>query len=196
MDLMAVVWILLAYSLGSVSSAIIVCKLMGLPDPRSEGSGNPGATNVLRIGGKKAAALTLVGDMLKGYLPVALAVWFGCDAITVIAIGIAAFAGHLWPVFFEFKGGKGVATELGVLFGLNPIVGAIVAFIWLFIAKGLKISSLAALVAMALAPLITWYLTGLTVWAVGVAVMSAVLIWRHKSNIQRLLSGEESVIGR
>ena len=196
MDLMAVVWILLAYSLGSVSSAIIVCKLMGLPDPRSEGSGNPGATNVLRIGGKKAAALTLVGDMLKGYIPVALAVWFGLDASTVIAIGIAAFAGHLWPVFFEFKGGKGVATELGVLFGLNPIVGAIVALIWLFIAKGLKISSLAALVAMALAPLITWYLTGLTVWAVGVAVMSAVLIWRHKSNIQRLLSGEESAIGR
>jgi len=195
-DLMIIVWVLLAYSLGSVSSAIIVCKLMGLPDPRSEGSGNPGATNVLRIGGKKAAALTLVGDMLKGYIPVALAMWFWLDAVTVIAIGLAAFIGHLWPVFFEFKGGKGVATELGVLFGLNPMVGAIVALIWLFIAKGLKISSLAALVAMALAPFITWYFSGLTVWAVGVGVMSGVLIWRHKSNIQRLLSGEESAIGR
>jgi len=195
-DLMAVVWVLLAYSLGSVSSAIIVCKLMGLPDPRSEGSGNPGATNVLRIGGKKAAALTLVGDMLKGYLPVALAVWFGCDAITVIAIGIAAFVGHLWPVFFGFAGGKGVATELGVLFGLNPLVGALTAAVWLFIAKGLKISSLAALVAMALAPVFTWYWSGSLPWALGVGFMSLVLVWRHKSNIQRLLSGEESAIGR
>jgi len=195
-DLMAVVWVLLAYSLGSVSSAIIVCKLMGLPDPRSEGSGNPGATNVLRIGGKKAAALTLVGDMLKGYLPVALAMLFWLDAPTVIAIGMAAFAGHLWPVFFEFKGGKGVATELGVLFGLNPIIGAISALVWLFIAKGLKISSLAALVAMALAPVATWFVSGLTTWTVGVAIMSLILIWRHKSNIQRLLSGEESAIGR
>lgn len=196
MDLMAVVWILLAYSLGSVSSAIIVCKLMGLPDPRSEGSGNPGATNVLRIGGKKAAALTLVGDMLKGYIPVALAVWFGLDSLVVIAIGVAAFIGHLWPIFFEFKGGKGVATELGVLFGLNPIIGAMSALIWLFIAKGLKVSSLAALVAMALAPVLTWFIEGSVAWVVGVALMSLVLIWRHKSNIQRLLSGEESMIGR
>jgi glycerol-3-phosphate acyltransferase PlsY len=193
---MAVVWILLAYSLGSVSSAIIVCKLMGLPDPRSEGSGNPGATNVLRIGGKKAAALTLVGDMLKGYIPVALAVWFGLDSLVVIAIGVAAFIGHLWPIFFEFKGGKGVATELGVLFGLNPIIGAMSALIWLFIAKGLKVSSLAALVAMALAPVLTWFIEGSVAWVVGVALMSLVLIWRHKSNIQRLLSGEESMIGR
>jgi glycerol-3-phosphate acyltransferase PlsY len=169
---------------------------MGLPDPRSEGSGNPGATNVLRIGGKKAAALTLVGDMLKGYLPVALAVWFGCDAITVIAIGVAAFVGHLWPVFFEFKGGKGVATELGVLFGLHPVIGALSALVWVFIAKGLKISSLAALIAMALAPVFTWYWSSSLEWTVGVVAMSVVLIWRHKSNIQRLLSGEESAIGR
>jgi glycerol-3-phosphate acyltransferase PlsY len=193
---MAVIWVVLAYGLGSVSSAIIVCRLMGLPDPRSEGSGNPGATNVLRIGGKKAAALTLVGDMLKGYLPVALALWFGLDASTVIAIGIAAFVGHLWPVFFGFAGGKGVATELGVLFGLHPVIGALSAAIWLFIAKGLKVSSLAALVAMALAPVFTWYWSGSLVWALGVAAMSLILIWRHKSNIQRLLNGEESAIGR
>jgi glycerol-3-phosphate acyltransferase PlsY len=196
MELMAIMWIALAYMLGSVSSAIIVCKLMGLPDPRLEGSGNPGATNVLRIGGKKAAALTLVGDMLKGYLPVALAVGFNLEDTTVIMIGIAAFIGHLWPVFFGFVGGKGVATELGVLFGLHPAIGAFGALVWLFIAKGLKISSLAALVAMALAPIFTWYWSDSVVWSTGVASMSLLLTWRHKSNIQRLLSGEESAIGR
>lgn len=190
-------WVLVAYLLGSVSSAIIVCRLMGLPDPRSEGSGNPGATNVLRIGGKKAAALTLVGDMLKGYIPVALAAWFGLAPEVIIAIGVAAFVGHLWPVFFNFQGGKGVATELGVLFGLHPVIGLVIAAVWLFIAKGLKISSLAALVAMTLAPVMVWFWTGGELsWTLGVAVMSILLIIRHKSNIQRLLSGEESAIGR
>jgi len=196
MDVMAIGWVLAAYLLGSLSSAIIVCRLMGLPDPRNEGSGNPGATNVLRIGGKKAAAFTLVGDMLKGYLPVALAVWMSVDPLWVIAIGVAAFVGHLWPVFFGFEGGKGVATELGVLFGLHPIIGAITGLVWLFIAKGLKISSLAALVAMTLAPVVTWWWSDDLNWALGVLAMSLVLIWRHKSNIQRLLSGEESAIGR
>lgn len=191
-----IVWIVLAYALGSLSSAIIVCRLMGLPDPREQGSGNPGATNVLRIGGKKAAAITLLGDMLKGYVPVVLAVAFGLDPLVVLAIGMAAFVGHLWPVFFGFAGGKGVATELGVLFGLHPVIGGVVAAIWLFIAKGLKISSLAALVAMALAPVIVWFWSDNIAWTVGVALMSAVLIWRHKSNIQRLLSGEETSIGR
>ena len=190
-------WVLVAYLLGSVSSAIIVCRLMGLPDPRSEGSGNPGATNVLRIGGKKAAALTLVGDMLKGYVPVALAVWYGLSAEIIIAMGVAAFVGHLWPVFFKFEGGKGVATELGVLFGLHPVIGLVIAGIWLFIAKGLKISSLAALVAMTLAPVIVWFWTeGELSWTLGVALMSLLLIIRHKSNIQRLMSGEETTIGR
>lgn len=196
MDVVVLLWVGMAYLLGSLSSAIIVCRLMGLPDPRSEGSGNPGATNVLRIGGKRAAALTLVGDMLKGYIPVALAVWFQFEPAVVIAIGVAAFLGHLWPVFFGFAGGKGVATELGVLFGLHPIIGAIVGLIWLFIAKGMKISSLAALVAMSLAPVIVWWWAESWVWVTGVALMSMVLIWRHKSNIQRLLSGEESAIGR
>lgn len=190
-------WVLVAYLLGSVSSAIIVCRLMGLPDPRSEGSGNPGATNVLRIGGKKAAALTLVGDMLKGYIPVALAVWYGLSAEIIIAIGVAAFVGHLWPVFFKFEGGKGVATELGVLFGLHPVIGLVIAGIWLFIAKGLKISSLAALVAMTLAPVMVWFWTeGELSWTLGVVLMSLLLIIRHKSNIQRLMSGEETTIGR
>lgn len=193
--LVEVLWVVVAYLLGSLSSAIIVCRLMGLPDPRSEGSGNPGATNVLRIGGKKAAAFTLVGDMLKGYLPVVMAVWWQLSPEAIIAVGVAAFVGHLWPVFFGFDGGKGVATELGVLFGLHPVIGALVAAVWLFIAKGLKISSLAALVAMLLAPVITWYWTQDLIWTLGVAAMSVVLIWRHKANIQRLLSGAEGKIG-
>lgn len=197
MDVLSLVWVGLAYLVGSVSSAIVVCRLMGLPDPRSEGSGNPGATNVLRIGGKKAAALTLAGDMLKGYVPVALAVGFGLAPEVVIAIGVAAFVGHLWPVFFGFQGGKGVATELGVLFGLHPLIGAAAGATWLLIAKGLKISSLAALVAMTLAPVYVWYLAGGELsWVLGVAAMSAVLVWRHRSNITRLLRGEESSIGR
>lgn len=191
------IWVLLAYLLGSVSSAIIVCRLMGLPDPRTEGSGNPGATNVLRIGGKKAAALTLLGDMLKGYLPVALAVWAGLAPEVIIAIGVAAFVGHLWPVFFAFQGGKGVATELGVLFGLHPVIGLVIAGVWLLIAKGMKISSLAALIAMTLAPVMVWFWTkGELSWTLGVAMMSVILMIRHKSNIQRLLSGEETSIGR
>lgn len=185
-----------AYLLGSLSSAIIVCRLMGLPDPREQGSGNPGATNVLRIGGKKAAAITLFGDMLKGYLPVALAVYVGLETSVVIYISIAAFVGHLWPVFFRFEGGKGVATLLGVLFGLDPVIGAFAGAVWLLIAKGLKISSLAALIAMTLAPIFVWYWTGYEAWTIGVSAMSLLLIWRHKSNIQRLLSGEESAIGR
>lgn len=195
--LLDLVWVLLAYLLGSFSSAIIVCRLMGLPDPRTEGSGNPGATNVLRIGGKKAATLTLLGDMLKGYVPVALAMWFGLTTDVVIAIGVAAFVGHLWPVFFAFQGGKGVATELGVLFGLHPVIGLVIAGVWLLIAKGLKISSLAALIAMALAPVMVWFWTqGELSWTLGVALMSVILMIRHKSNIQRLLSGKESTIGR
>jgi glycerol-3-phosphate acyltransferase PlsY len=185
-----------AYLLGSLSSAIIVCRLMGLPDPREQGSGNPGATNVLRIGGKKAAAITLFGDMLKGYLPVALAVYANLETSVIIYIGVAAFIGHLWPVFFRFEGGKGVATLLGVLFGLDPVIGAFAGGVWLLIAKGLKISSLAALIAMTLAPVFVWYWTGYEDWTIGVSAMSLMLIWRHKSNIQRLLSGEESAIGR
>lgn len=191
--------ILLSYLLGSVSSAIIVCRLMGLPDPRQEGSGNPGATNVLRIGGKKAAALTLMGDLLKGYVPVWLALMFDLDATLVILIGVAAFVGHLWPIFFGFSGGKGVATELGVLFALHPLVGTLVAAIWLLIAKGLKISSLAALVAMVCAPAIVWWLVpeaSRIPWVAGVSAMSMVLLVRHKDNIQRLLNGEEGRIGQ
>jgi len=186
-----------AYLLGSLSSAIIVCKLAGLPDPRGQGSGNPGATNVLRLGSKKAAAITLLGDMLKGLLPVLLAVYLQVDWLVLGLVGFAAFVGHLYPVFFQFKGGKGVATLLGVLFGFNLWAGLATAATWLFIAKGLKISSLSALVAMALAPLFVWLFVGAQ-WALILATLAMVVLsfWRHRSNIARLVKGEESLIGK
>ena len=188
--------ILAAYLIGSISSAIIVCRLMGLPDPRSEGSNNPGATNVLRIGGKKAAAITLLGDMLKGVLPVAAGHLFDVSTLTFALAAMAAFLGHLYPVFFGFKGGKGVATALGTQFGLHWGIGLAVAGIWLFMAKVVKISSLSALVSMALAPVIIYWIWPANELIVMQIIMSMILFWRHKSNIQRLISGEESLIGK
>jgi len=193
----SIVFIVVAYLVGSVSTAIIVCKLMGLPDPREGGSGNPGATNVLRIGGekgKKAAAITLVGDMLKGLLPVLIAHWLGVSTLMVVLVGFAAFIGHLYPVFFQFKGGKGVATMLGVMFGLSLPIGLAVAGTWLFVAKVLKISSLSALIATILAPIYIWFLSGNVEWVYVTSVMTLILFWRHRGNIQRLLNGEESLI--
>jgi len=188
--------IVAAYLIGSISSAIIVCRLMGLPDPRSEGSNNPGATNVLRIGGKKAAAITLLGDMLKGVLPVAAGHLFDVSTLTFALAAMAAFLGHLYPVFFGFKGGKGVATALGTQFGLHWGIGLAVAGIWLFMAKVVKISSLSALVSMALAPVIIYWIWPADELIVMQIIMSIILFWRHKSNIQRLISGEESLIGK
>ena len=185
-----------AYLIGSISSAIIVCRLMGLPDPRSEGSNNPGATNVLRIGGKKAAAITLLGDMLKGVLPVAAGHLLDVSTLTFALAAMAAFLGHLYPVFFGFKGGKGVATALGTQFGLHWGIGLAVAGIWLFMAKVVKISSLSALVSMALAPVIIYCIWPADELIVMQIIMSIILFWRHKSNIQRLISGEESLIGK
>ncbi len=185
-----------AYLIGSISSAIIVCRLMGLPDPRSEGSNNPGATNVLRIGGKKAAAITLLGDMLKGVLPVAAGHLLDVSTLTFALAAMAAFLGHLYPVFFGFKGGKGVATTLGTQFGLHWGIGLAVAGIWLFMAKVVKISSLSALVSMALAPVIIYWIWPADELIVMQIIMSIILFWRHKSNIQRLISGEESLIGK
>ncbi|WP_295436896.1 glycerol-3-phosphate 1-O-acyltransferase PlsY [uncultured Thiodictyon sp.] len=187
-----------AYLLGSISSAIIVCRLMGLPDPRTQGSNNPGATNVLRIGGKKAAAITLFGDSLKGLIPMLAAHLLGVGPAVLAMTGLAAFIGHLFPVFFGFRGGKGVATALGVQFGLGAAVfgfwvpvGLPVALIWLFVAKVLKFSSLAALISMPLAPLIVW-LMGLPPVLIGMQlVMTGLLIWRHRSNIEKLLTGRE-----
>ena len=184
-----------AYLLGSLSSAIIVCRLMGLPDPRTQGSNNPGATNVLRIGGKKAAAITLLGDSLKGFLPTLVAAHIIDAGTAVVAItAMAAFLGHLYPLFFRFQGGKGVATALGMQFGLGWEIGASIGLIWLFMAKVLNISSLAALVSMALAPMVVWYFWPASELIVMQAVMSVILFWRHRSNIQNLLSGREGKI--
>ncbi len=183
--------IIAAYLLGSISSAIIVCRLMGLPDPRTLGSNNPGATNVLRIGGKKAAAITLFGDGLKGFIPVFIGLKLGVSPLVLGLTGLAAFLGHLYPLFFGFKGGKGVATLLGIQFGFSWMIGAAIAGIWLFVAFGLKISSLAALIAMALAPLVVWYFSGAPALITIQAIISIILFWRHRTNIQDLLSGKE-----
>ena len=188
--------ILFAYLLGSIATAIVTCKLMGLPDPRTQGSNNPGATNVLRFGGKRAAAITLLGDGLKGVIPVVLARFvFGIEDYTwLILIGIAAFLGHLYPVFYGFKGGKGVATAIGVFLGVNLWGGLAFVATWLIMAKGFKISSLAALIATALSPLYFWMITGHAQLTLGVGVITVLIFWRHRSNIQKLLDGSEDKI--
>ncbi len=187
--------IILAYLAGSLSAAIIVCKLLGLPDPRSAGSKNPGATNVLRYGGKRAAAITLVGDMVKGLLPVLLAKALGVSPAVLGATALAAFLGHLYPVFFGFQGGKGVATAFGVLVGMHWPLGLALVATWLVMALISRISSLSALTAATLAPLYTWWLTGELVLTGVTVVLAVMLIWRHRSNIQRLLAGTEGHIG-
>lgn len=180
-----------AYLLGSISSAIIVCRVLGLPDPRGQGSGNPGATNVLRIGGKKAAAITLMGDMLKGLIPVLIAKLLGASIALQALVALAAFLGHLYPIFFGFRGGKGVATALGVLLGLHWPVGLLTITTWLVIAKLFKISSLSALISMLVAPLYIWWLIPDRSLIIAVVFMVALLFWRHRSNIRNLIQGTE-----
>jgi acyl phosphate:glycerol-3-phosphate acyltransferase len=187
--------ILFAYLLGSVSTAIVLSRLLGLPDPRGYGSGNPGATNVLRRGGKKAAAVVLLGDMLKGLVPVLIAKALGTSELVVGLTGLAAFIGHLYPVFFNFEGGKGVATSLGVLIGLSPWVGLAAIATWLAIAVVFRYSSLSALVAAMLVPLYMAWLTPVSAWIASTVLMSAMLLWRHRANIEKLLSGREDKIG-
>jgi acyl phosphate:glycerol-3-phosphate acyltransferase len=187
--------IVFAYLLGSISFAVLVSKLMGLPDPHTYGSKNPGATNVLRTGSKVAALLTLIGDSCKGAVAVLLAIAFVTTVPVELAlVGLAAFLGHLYPVFHRFQGGKGVATAAGVLLALDWRVGLGTLLTWGIIALFLRYSSLAALVAALFAPLGTAYLLGWQAAAV-VAVISAFMIWRHKGNIQRLLAGTEPRIG-
>jgi glycerol-3-phosphate acyltransferase PlsY len=183
-----------AYLLGSISSAIIVCRLMGLPDPRTQGSNNPGATNVLRLGGKKPAAITLLGDSLKGLVPMVLAHLLNASPTVLALTGAAAFLGHLYPLYFGFKGGKGVATALGVQFGLHWGIGVGVGLIWLFVAKVVNISSLSALVSMALAPFIVWLIWPAPELVVMQILISLILFWRHRSNIQNLRQGTEGTI--
>ena len=184
------------YLLGSVSSAVVVSRLMNLPDPRSEGSGNPGATNVLRLGNKVGAGLTLSGDILKGVLPVLAARWLSDDSLSVALAGAGAFFGHLFPLFFGFKGGKGVATALGVFATISlPVAGGL-ALTWLVVALVFRYSSMAALMSAASAPLWTWWLLATPVYT-GLAVLLALmLILRHRTNIGRLLAGTESKIGK
>lgn len=187
---------LLGYLFGSVSSAIIVCRLMRLPDPRTQGSGNPGATNVLRVGGKKPAAITLLGDLLKGTIPVLIAWAVQPEPMTLAWVGAAAYLGHLYPVFFGFKGGKGVATGLGVLLGWSPLVLLLVAGTWLLMAAIFRISSLAALTAFLLAPLYLWWLTGEEALVGAMIIITVITYWRHRSNIVKILNGTESRIGQ
>lgn len=187
--------ILIAYLFGSLNSAIILCKMMGLPDPREQGSGNPGATNVLRFGGKKLAATVLFFDVLKGVIPVLLALFLETEQAIIAAVAFAAFIGHLYPVFFRFKGGKGVATAFGVLLAMNWMIGLAILATWLLIALIFKLSSLSALTAAVLAPLYTWWVTGSDITTAITIIMSALLLWRHRSNIRNLLTGKEPKIG-
>lgn len=190
---------LAAYLIGSLSFAVIVSRVMGLSDPRSYGSGNPGATNVLRSGNKTAAVLTLLFDALKGYVPVLLVDLYGepygLRSGTVALVGLAAFLGHLWPVFFRFKGGKGVATAAGVLFAFNPWLGLATLLTWVIIAAFFRYSSLAAIVAAAFAPFYQLLIWGGGPIALVAVVMGLLLIWRHSANIQKLIAGTESKLG-
>ncbi len=191
--------VLLSYLMGSISFAVLVSKVMGLPDPHTYGSGNPGATNVLRSGNKTAALLTLLGDAVKGWLAVFLvqqfAQRFGYGEVTVALSGLAAFVGHLFPVFHRFHGGKGVATAAGVLLAIHPWLGLATMLTWLLIAFFFRYSSLAALVAAVFAPFYQVFLFGTSGTALAVLVMSALLVWRHRQNIANLMAGKESRIG-
>jgi glycerol-3-phosphate acyltransferase PlsY len=189
-----------AYLVGSLSFAVIVSRLMGLADPRSYGSHNPGATNVLRSGKRSAAVLTLALDVLKGYLPVlAVLVWgpaWGLGAGSAAWVGVAAFVGHVWPVFFRFQGGKGVATAAGVLFALNPLLGVATLASWAIIAFFFRYVSLASIVAALFAPFYQLLVWGPSFVVLPIALMSLLLVWRHESNIRKLLAGTESRLGQ
>jgi len=192
--------IVAAYLIGSLSFAVIVSRLFGLADPRSYGSKNPGATNVLRSGHRQAAVLTLALDALKGYVPVWLALWlspqFGWGATTIGFVGLAAFLGHLWPLFFRFEGGKGVATAAGVLMAFNPWLGLATLATWVVIAAFFRYASLASIVAALFAPFYQLLLWEPSPLALAIAVMSLLLVWRHSGNIRKLLAGTESRLGQ
>ena len=196
MALLSLLFVAGGYLLGSIATAVLVSRALGTADPRSGGSGNPGATNVLRLAGRRAAALTLAGDLVKGVVPVLAARAADLPPGEVALVGLAAFLGHLYPVFFGFRGGKGVATALGALLGMEPLLGAGVLATWLVVAGVSRYSSLAALVASVLAPGYAWVLSGHPGVVGAVSVMAALLVWRHRANIRRLLAGEEGRIGR
>ncbi len=191
---------LLGYLIGSIAFAVVVSRLMGLEDPRAYGSGNPGATNVLRSGNKLAALLTLLLDALKGFVPVWAVIAFGApyglDETTAAMVGVGAFLGHLWPVFFRFKGGKGVATGAGVLMGLNPILGLATLASWTIVAYFSRYSSLAAITAAVFAPFYQWLIWGVGPVTIACIVIAALVVWRHRANIRKLLDGTESKLGQ
>lgn len=185
----------LAYLIGSFSTAIITCKIMGIEDPRKTGSHNPGATNVLRHGGKKAAIITLLGDMLKGLIPVLVVSQLQTDTLIIALVGLFALLGHIFPIYYGFKGGKGVATYYGVILGMNLLVGLIASAIWLGMAAIVKISSFSALVSIFFTPFILWYFSQSVELTSAAAFMSILVFWRHKRNIKSLLQGSEEKIG-
>jgi acyl phosphate:glycerol-3-phosphate acyltransferase len=191
--------IVASYLIGSLSFAVITSRLMGLADPRSYGSGNPGATNVLRSGNKAAAVITLALDALKGFVPVFVALLLaprlGWGNATVALCGLAAFLGHLWPLFFKFQGGKGVATAAGVLFGFNPLLGLATLATWAIIAAFFRYSSLASLAAAAFAPFYQLLIWRADAYALAIIVMCLLLVWRHEGNIRKLIAGTESKLG-
>jgi glycerol-3-phosphate acyltransferase PlsY len=187
------IWIIIAYLLGSVSSAIIVCKLLNLPDPRTQGSGNPGATNVARMAGKKIAGIVLLGDALKGFIPTIMVHFLFQEPLLTGLTALAAFLGHLYPVFFKFKGGKGVATAWGGLWGLSWMFGGCFTAIWLVSWLAGRISSLAALVAMGVTTIWVFLSEGLIV-SLPIIIMALILFWRHRENIKRIRSGAETKI--
>lgn len=198
--MLTLVFVVCAYLLGSVSFAVLMSKAFGLPDPRTYGSNNPGATNVLRSGKKVAAALTLLGDAAKGWLAVWLAQHFapqGSNALLLVAaVALAVLLGHVFPIFLRFNGGKGVATALGVLLALSGWLGLAALATWLLVASVFRLSSLAALSAAVGAPIYAMLLGLPHEWVLASGIMSLLLIWRHKSNIKNLLAGEESHIGK
>ena len=200
---MDILLIPLAYLIGSVSFAVVVSKWMRLPDPHSYGSGNPGATNVLRTGNKRAAVLTLLGDALKGFVAVVLArMILGEESLSsslnswiLCGVVVAVFLGHLFPIFHGFKGGKGVATACGILFGINWVLGLATLATWIIVAKFMRYSSLAAIAAAVFGPIYFVFLFGFHPMALALLIICALLIWRHRSNIHNLMNGTESRIG-
>lgn len=194
--LVPIFWIVAAYLIGSISFGIIFSKLFGLPDPRTVGSGNIGATNIARSGKKLPAILTLLGDAFKGWLPVWLALQTDMLMWVVAAVGLAVFFGHLYPIYHKFKGGKGVATALGVMLAVSPMLALACLATWVIVFAISRISSLSAIVAATLSPVYAWFLLPYKNYVMMVLVMAVMLVWRHKTNIQKLLAGTEAAFKR
>ncbi|RTZ67227.1 MAG: acyl-phosphate glycerol 3-phosphate acyltransferase [Aquificaceae bacterium] len=194
MSLLPYLLVIFAYLVGSISAAILISKLLSLPDPRTIGSKNPGATNVLRYGGKRAAILTLLGDSLKGLVPVLIGHLLGLSYEWLVLVGIAAFMGHLFSIYYGFKGGKGVATAIGIYIGLNPIIGFAVIATWLSAAFAFNISSLSALIATLLAPFYFYFITRSPLLLLGLLLITLFIYWRHRSNIIAIINGTEDNI--